>query len=510
MLCVMPSTASINEGTRTTRSFLPNATCGKPRLAGRSHREVRALPEHADVVRCVAWSPDGKLLATAGGETAVRLWDTASWELQGNVEGHDKGVLALAFSPKGDYLASGGYGHQVILYDVTRRAEIARTIVPGAIWSLAFSDDGELLLAGAGDGLLSVFSTRNLDRGLERIRDGIGHSGTLRTVFFALHGRTLVTASEDDRTLKTWPAASLTGRRIHAFRGTVLAVAPERDTAAVLDGPRALRLVDYPHDQERLRLPEHDQDITGALFSPQGRWLAVTHSSGEAQLWDLKSQPCSRRKLAAEHPVNSVVFSPRGALLAGSGEGGSVTLWQVGQDAPGITLRGTASDWTAMAFSPDETLLATGSMSGPDVDIWRVADGKRRLVLRGSQPVASLAFSPEGMTVAVGGEYGSVSLLDLIEHQEPVVLRGHEGHVLQVAFSDDGHTLASFDSNATVRLWHMPTRRALFTLLTYNRPLNWITFVSHKKLLVGITPDTSGRGDVLEFDAASSAAAPAF
>jgi WD40 repeat protein/serine/threonine protein kinase len=471
-----------------------------------TYREIRTLPDHADVVRCVAWSPDGKTLSTGGAESTVRLWDTETWSLKARIEGHVKGVLSLAFSSNGIYLAFGGYGHQLIVHDISRGAELARTETPGSIWSLAFSPDGALLMAGAADGLLSVFSARNLDRGLERIRGGVGHKGRIRAVLFAQQGRTFITASEDDRTLKSWRVADLTGRRTYSFQGEVLAVATAGDSVAMRDGPLGLRLARFPMETAQRSLCGHSQEITNAAFSPDGRLLAAPQSTGQVQLWDIATQPCRHRSLSPEFPVHTVAFSPDSAVLAGGGEGGAVSLWQVGQESPGITLRGTSLGWVETAFSPDGTLLATASMSGPEIDVWCLATQRRLFVLHSSQPVASLAFSSDGSTIVAGGEYGGVSLLDLVDRRERVVLRGHESQVVQLAFSHDGRTLASLDGDATVRLWHMPTRRALFTLLRHNRPLNWIAFASNRRLLVGVTPDPNGRGEVLEFDAAAIAA----
>jgi WD40 repeat protein len=160
-------------------------------------------------VQCVAFSPDGRLLATGGGtldnrpgaQGEVKLWDVATQSVVATLEGHTRGVLAVAFTPDGTGLATGGLDETIRVWDVqTRRLRLSLGGLSNCAQALAFSRDGRMLAwSGRGDGLVSLHDTTT---GAEVIRL-IGHGAVVRGIAFAPDGNSLATGGAD-RTIKLW------------------------------------------------------------------------------------------------------------------------------------------------------------------------------------------------------------------------------------------------------------------------------------------------------------------
>jgi WD40 repeat protein/transcriptional regulator with XRE-family HTH domain len=436
------------------------------------------LAARTGVVNSVAFSLDGRTLASGDADGAVRLWDVADpahpRPLGQPLTGGTAGVLSVAFSLDGRTLASGDADGAVRLWDVADPAHprpLGQPLTGGTagVLSVAFSLDGRTLASGDADGAIRLWDVADPAHPRPLGQPLPGGTAGVSSAAFSPDGRTLAIGSPNGA-VRLWDVADPahprplgqppTGDIVPVYS---VAFSPKGHTLASGNWDGVVRLWDVadPAHPRPLGQPLSGVGaVNSVAFSPDGRTLAIGSLNGTVRLWDvadpahpsLLGQPLSSSTAA----VQSVAFSPDGRTLASGGADGTIRLWNL----PQTTLTGSTIVYNSLAFSPGGRTLATGDLGGA-VRLWDLADPghPRQLgqaLTTGTAGVGSVAFSPDGRLLAIGDYSGVVLLWDVADpaHPRPV---GHplagSGQVNSVAFSPKGHMLASGDDDGAIRLW---------------------------------------------------------
>ncbi len=499
----MPGRAALGSSVQASRDLslaafaLPGGKITLLDLAtGQERWTVQAADEN---VMALAFSPDGKVLASGAGfvESSIRLWEAATGTEIARLEGHRTFVSALVFWPDGETLASASGDQTVRLWDVANlsspplrpepmRREFQRPPPqrPGSffrdrpprlrmtnvrplatlrghkleVWSLALLPDNTTLLSGSKDGSVCVWDTTALRRDATHFK----LPAAVRAACFATDSRSILALDLEGHVVR-WQGSDF---------------------------------------QERQPLMDLGTNFLNVLFSEGGRFAATAAPQSPIRVWDLETQTLLREFASGGGPAFPVAFLPRSDhLVTGQMPGGLFREWEVatgrevrswrsgaspgppranafspdGQwfvamddDGRGRLLNVPAGQETNLdldlkqisqvAFSPHGRLFAVGSRLGTGA-VWETATARRIATLHGFlQGMSSVTFSPDGTRLAIGGDGNeAIKLWDVESFQELLTLEG-EGSIFQsTMFSPDGTVLASRNSQGAMHLWRAPS-----------------------------------------------------
>jgi WD40 repeat protein len=425
-----------------------------------------------------AYRPDGQEIAFTSG-SHIEIWKADGTPVI-TLTGPAKPVLSVAYSPDGKWLASGGEDANTYLWNMQTGQSISLTNHTRTVRSVAFSPDGKWLGVGSWDRSITLHPIELTASGALSIGLPItltGHTGNINAIAFSPDSQRIASAS-DDRTVRVWDVTTgkeqttLTGhtdavRTVNFSTDGQYLLSGGADTAVLIwaIGRSDTQYIDY--------LTGPTSVINGAAFSPDGRY--VLGGSGDGSIWIWDRQPPANAPYATLNGhsagVRRLVYNPAGSILVSASADGMVQLWDTTSGQIVMTLPKIGGGLWSAAFSPDGKLIATAGADS-STRVWDISAGHPAtatiaLYGHGKDQVGAVAFSPDGRYLATGGWDKNAVIWDTQTWQPLHKLTGQEGHlddIYTVAFSPDSRTVATGSGDDTIKLWDSATGNLIATL----------------------------------------------
>jgi len=438
-----------------------------------------------DGILSLAYSPNGKILASGGRNDPVRLWDAESGELLRRL--NEPFVWALAFSPDGKYLATAGANKIVRLWDAGTGKEIVQMKGHKAtVKSLAFSNDGKVLASGSDDNTVRLW---NVADGTE-VAVYSGHTLGVNAVKLSPDSKYLASGSTD-RTIRVVELGNKTTVLHTPAAVTAIAYLPDRNTLIAAGDDGFLRIWDIATGRELRRWKGHDNSITHVLLGQDGNTLATAGLDKTVRLWDVAKGTLIRKIVRNAGDGDAMALSPDSNQVAVGGLNNTIRRWDTTTGKPlggPVPPEGAV---TAVACSSDGKLAAAGFTTN-QVVLFDLASGKERtrLVCGPEDAEVLLAFSEGGKTLATASTPDTIILWNVATGKERLRMKGEGGEIRCLACSPDGLKMAAaYTTDRSLHIWETSANNVVHKVLPMPRGVWALAYSLDSKQLAVASDD---------------------
>ena len=421
-------------------------------LDSQARQAALTLHGHAGAVRAVAYSRDGKQLATGGDDNAVRIWDTATGREIACLRGHSGAVLGVAWSPDGVCLATASRDGTARIWDVTSGQVLRQLCGPGAaVTAVAWRPDGARLATTGHDCRVRVWDP---DTGRNIFSCALS-SGWVMAVAWSPDGKKLAFGSWDPvaRVIDGETGAELASLSGHYDGVLGVSWSPSGDRLATASWDRTVRVWDPKTGMESAVLTEAEYYLYAVCWSPDGKQIAAGGGNRAVQIWDVDAKQARAVLRGNQSDVWALAWCPDGSSLAATGERGVTRIWDIGPESalgPGQVKAG----WAQADVSPDGTRIAVVRKNDPHVRISDAATGEVLQTLEAPGAVRKARWSPDGRRVACSGWGFALAVWDAKTGEPALPAVGKEGaRYWSLAWSPAGDWVATGDDLGRICVW---------------------------------------------------------
>ena len=407
----------------------------------------------------VSYSPGGLMLAAAHWDRTVRLWDTNTGNRRplSTFTGHTDEIHTVAFSPDGSMLASGSADNTIRVWNVQTEELMAILPYRDAINTIDFSPDSHMLAGGSADGSIQVWDAGTGDR----IYEFKEHTNSVWAIDFSPSGKILISTSLDG-TVQLWDLVA-PGGRLHEptqYNTPVYAVKFSQDgrSFATSGANQKIRVWNTNTRELTSTLTGHNDIVPTVTLSPDGTTLASGSLDGTVRLWNMRLFQERLELKGHTGGVKALTYTEDNRILAcGTGLDNKLRLWDASTGIQLSKLQDHRGLTQAVTFSKNGKTLASGGSENGTIfisDLSHSDEDNLKTTLTGNTlGITALAFSPAETILASGGVDGRIYLLDVQNRTELQILRGAQSTITALTFVFDGNHLFSGEENGIVRRW---------------------------------------------------------
>ncbi|OKH25352.1 caspase family protein [Chroogloeocystis siderophila] len=436
---------------------------------------------HTYSVNAIAFSPNGKIIASASDDATIKVWNPDG-TLVRSLSAHTNPINSISFSADGQTLVSAS-DDGIKLWNLN--GTLIKTLQKQGTTVTSFSPDGKLIASASGDATIKLW---NPDGTL--VRSLSAHTSSINSISFSRDGQILASASDDG--VKLWNINGTLVKTLQGHNGGVTSVSFSPD-GMLATASRDHTIALWSREGNLIKsLKGHSAPVNSVSFSPDGKLLASASDDFTIKLWNDERELETFKGHSA--PVNDVRFTPSGMLVS-AGVDNTLRLWSL-QQKPIIAQE--CPQTISVSFSTNLQDIALVCRDNT-VTLWNRNTNAAKTLKENDDVFHQVSFSPDG---SIATAENSVELQAKTIHaqhiiklwsRDGVVLKsfaGHKNWLNSVSFSPDGNLLASASDDKTVKLWRRDGSEVR-SLQGHQDAVNNVAFSPNSQIVASASKDAT-------------------